>query len=269
MRRFVLVSVVFLMALGLFWINSKPDGWDARLEPSPATRATFAGNPEFGEYIALTRSMIQEATAHLDDPPTSETIELRLPFNLAPDPERCPLSEEGLPRRGALFIHGLYDSPFLVADAARAFQARCYLARAVLLPGHGTIAGDLTQTELAEWMAALDFGLKSFEGAIDGPLVLVGYSTGGALAVLRGLEEQAEQGRSIDAIVGLAPGLHGPFELGRVRQFLGKLAWNFPRFQYISIHPAIDPIKYESFAFRAGYQYVELQNLLGDLETGP
>ena len=268
MRRTLLIVFGLIIGSVLVWLNLKPDRWSAEHEPSATDLMAPLQAPDFAAYIDASRRMIVEATAGLKRPPGPAEIERRLPFTLTPDPANCPPSRSGLPRRGVLLVHGLSDSPYLVRDVAEAFRGRCYLARAVLLPGHGTVAGDLQRTGFEAWMAAVRYGLDSFEGAIDGPLVLAGYSLGVSLGVLQVIEKPGAHPPEIAAMVGFAPALHGPFEPTDARLAFLQLVSGFPRFQYYAVRRQIDPVKYESFAVAATFEYVALQARIGDLVSG-
>ena len=268
MRRTLLIVFGLIIGSVLVWLNLKPDRWGVEHEPSATDLMAPLQAPDFAAYIDASRRMIVEATAGLKEPPGPEEIERRLPFSLTPDPATCPPGGNGLPRRGVLLVHGLSDSPYLVRDVANAFRDHCYLARAVLLPGHGTVPGDLRRVGVEAWMAALRYGLESFEGAIDGPLVLAGYSLGVSLSVLQVIENTTAHRPEIAAIVGFAPALHGPFEPADARLAFLQLVSGFPRFQYYAVRRQIDPVKYESFAVAATFEYVALQARIGDLVGG-
>ena len=268
MRRTLLIVFGLIIGAVVVWLNLKPDRWGGEHEPSAADLMAPLEAPDFAAYTDASRRMIVEATAGLKDPPDGQQIEWRLPFALTPDPATCPPGKNGLARRGVLLVHGLSDSPYLVRDIAEAFRDRCYLARAVLLPGHGTVQGDLQRSGLEDWMAAVRYGLESFDGAVDGPLVLAGYSMGVSLGILHVLEDEAGHGPEITAMVGFAPALHGPFEPADARLAFLQLVSGLPRFQYYAVRRQIDPVKYESFAVAATFEYAALQARIGDLVGG-
>ena len=268
MSRTLFMVFGLIIVTTLIWFNLKPDHWSTLHEPSAVDLLAPLQAPNFEAYIDANRYMIIEATAGLDEAPSRQTIEARLPFSLSPDTVACPPGASGLPRRGVLLVHGLSDSPYLVRDVAEAFRDHCYLARAILLPGHSTVPGDLQRTGAAAWMAAVRYGLESFKGAIDGPLVLAGYSTGVSLIILQALENRSAQDPEIAAIVGFAPALHGPMEPADARLAFLQLVSGFPRFQYLAVREQTDPVKYESFAVAATFEYTALQARIGNLRTG-
>lgn len=268
MRRPLLIGLFILIAAALGWLFSKPARWAVYHEPSAVDLMAPLAAQDFDAYISASRDMIRQATAQLEAPPDETMIARRLPFELKPDPATCPSGAAGRAQRGALLVHGLSDSPWLVRDISAALRANCYLVRAVLLPGHGTLPGDFSRAGPGEWMAAVEFGIASFEDALDGPLVLVGYSAGASLAILFALENGGAQSPQIAAIVGFAPALHGPSEAGDLRPALLRLLWRTPRFRYFTVRRQRDPVKYESFAARASLGYREIQERIGDLRNG-
>ena len=94
---------------------------------------------------------------------------------------------------GALLVHGLTDSPYSMRAAAEALKARGYYSLALRMPGHGTVPAGLTTAVWEDWLAAVRVGVRRVRRRIGPakPLVLVGYSNGGALVLkyaLDGLE---------------------------------------------------------------------------------
>jgi len=84
--------------------------------------------------------------------------------------------------RGILLIHGLNDTPFSLWDLGHRFAKECYLVRSVLLPGHGTVPGDLQENGLPEWREAVKQAVLSFDGKVD-RLVVAGMGLGANLAL--------------------------------------------------------------------------------------
>ena len=79
--------------------------------------------------------------------------------------------------------------PLAMRDLADAFAERCFLVRAMLLPGHGTRAGDLLDVTREDWVAATRFGLKTLKEDVD--QVFVGGSSLGGLLTMHAVLEDA------------------------------------------------------------------------------
>ena len=98
-------------------------------------------------YRAAAEATIAEVNASIERPLAPDVVEDRAPFELVPERGRCPRGADGRHARAALLLHDLGGTPYEMRDIARAFAADCYLVRAVLLPGHGTVPGDLLEID--------------------------------------------------------------------------------------------------------------------------
>ena len=94
------------------------------------------------------------------------------------------------PVGGALLLHGLSDSPYSLRAMGERLHSLGYTVVGLRVPGHGTCPGALAETSWEDWTAAVRVAAAGLRGQIpDGsPLVLVGYSNGGALSVNYALE---------------------------------------------------------------------------------
>lgn len=171
------------------------------------------------------------------------------------------LEPEGAVRGGALLVHGLTDSPYSVRPLAELLRSRGYYALGLRMPGHGTVPAALQRAEWKDWRAAFRLGARHVRGRIGPgkPLVLVGYSNGGALAVqyaLDGLEEPRLP--RPDRVVLLSPML-GVDRLARFSRILDALGGlGLEKLRWTGIVPEYNPFKYNSFPVHAGRQTHEL-----------
>lgn len=141
-----------------------------------------AADKPFAVYVADTRAALDAARKAIepDDAVRAAHVDLVAP-------RQWPLAEEcgGAAKDGVLLIHGLSDSPFLMrdlGDALARLPGKCLLVRSILLPGHGSVPGDLVRPTAAQWKAAVRYGTDSFAGQV-GRVHLVGFSTGATLAL--------------------------------------------------------------------------------------
>src|SRR3954447_20199764 len=98
--------------------------------------------------------------------------------------ERTPaLSPTGALVGGALLVHGLTDAPYSMRSIAEDLRGRGYQVVGLRVPGHGRVPAGLTDVRWADWVAAVPIPSCDLGAQIgaDKPLVLVGYSNGGAL----------------------------------------------------------------------------------------
>jgi esterase/lipase len=182
----------------------------------------------------------------------SAILEMRAPFEWEPDPAGCAAAARG-GRRGILLIHGLTDSPFLMRDIGRHFQRTCFLVRAILLPGHGTVPGDLLEVTYQEWAEAARYGIDSFASQVD-DLYVAGFSTGGALAVYHALG-QDELRHAIKALLLFSPAIKVASPLVPLANWHKIYSWAVPRGPWDGpLYDEHDAAKYESFAKNGGDQ---------------
>lgn len=185
-----------------------------------------------------------------------------------PDWSRTQVLATANPRGGVLLVHGLSDSPYLMRGLAQYLHEQGWYVVALRLPGHGTAPSGLLQVKWQDWAAAVRLAARDVASTIgpDKPLVLAGFSTGGALVVeyalsqrqgealpkpsrlllfspAIGVSSMARWASSVHAISAL-PGLH-------------KLAWE-------TILLEFDPYKYNSFPVNAGAQIWKLTRRIDD-----
>jgi alpha-beta hydrolase superfamily lysophospholipase len=169
-------------------------------------------------------------------------------------------------RGGALLIHGLTDSPYSMRAIADALNAQGYYALALRMPGHGTVPGALTQATAEDWMAAVRMGARHVRRTIgaDRPMVLVGYSNGGALVVRYALEAAADSRLPapsrlvlISPMIGVSP----LARMARVISALGPLPF-FEKARWLEVVPEYNPFKYNSFPANAANQSYRVSSLV-------
>ena len=147
---------------------------------------------DFDDYVRQTRERLERHKVYVNPGRTAMELAAASPFERAPA-EGCPLAPSGRPGRGVLLLHGLADMPLAMRDLADAFAARCFLVRAMLLPGHGTRPGDLLDARRGDWLAATRFGLTTLKKDVDAVFV-GGFSLGGLLSIHALLDDPAVRG---------------------------------------------------------------------------
>ena len=248
--RAVLLLVLVIFPLYLF-------GYipilDSRYQPSTSP----AYQPEIGEsfsyYIEQNRARIRDALAthfynKVESPfgpeyPIEKVIQMRAPFELLPNDQRCD-SENNSARRGFLLIHGLTDSPYLLSDLADSLTQKypCAYVRSLLIPGHGTVPGDLLTVDLDDWRQVVQYGIESFEPLVQ-ELYVVGYSNGSPLAIDY-LQENPEN-TSITGLILLSPGLEA------AQSSISMAPWLKYLVRWVSRGADTDAAKYDSMPTHA------------------
>lgn len=245
---FTLVAVLTLCLAGC----AKPP---ARLLPS-GLNSSFNLEPSlpFSEYIEHYRHIIEQTRDDLQGQNAQRIIEANTPFELVPNEKLFTKDANGHFSRGIILIHGLSDSPYHMRSLAEYFRDQGFLVRAILLPGHGTKPGDLTEITNEAWLQATDYAVQGMQSEVD-QLFIGGYSLGGALAVHYALLNPQD--------------LHGLLLFNPCLKVKTRLAWlagpvsSFKT--WLVIHQDQDFTRYESFATNSGKQIDLLVNRINQL----
>jgi alpha-beta hydrolase superfamily lysophospholipase len=161
-------------------------------------------------------------------------------------------------RGGTVLVHGLTDSPYSMRAVAELLRDEGFYTLALRMPGHGTVPGGLTDVDWQDWLAAVRMGTRHARQKIgaERPLLLVGYSNGGAL-VLKYAAEALERPQDpapsrlvlISPMIGVTPAAR----LARWISMLGVVPY-FEKARWLDVLPEYNPIKYNSFPANAGLQ---------------
>jgi alpha-beta hydrolase superfamily lysophospholipase len=268
-------AVLMLITLFVVVLERRPD-----LDPWHTTHLDeeFTANgpvESFDEYLTLEGRLF----AQLDDkvyaavPAEKQTEINRYNRGSRSDPGRWSTNwnrsfqlSAADPRAGVLLLHGMSDSPYSMRSLAQSLHARGATVVGMRVPGHGTAPSGLVRVRWED-MAAVELAMKHLHEEMgDRPLYIVGYSNGGALAVLYTLSTLADTSLpATQGVVLMSPEI-GVTKLAalaawqeRLGRLLGmrKLSWN-------SIKPEYDPFQYKSFALNAGKQ---AYRITGEIQT--
>ena len=192
----VLAAVGFVVIGQLFSAEASfpgPKADDARFQPSGEGLPFDPGRyRDFRDYVRQTRKRLERHKVYMDPRRVETELAASTPFERAPA-DRCLPEASGRPGRGVLLLHGLSDVPLAMRDLADAFAARCFLVRVMLLPGHGSRAGDLLDANRGDWLAATRFGLETLKTDAD-KVFVGGFSLGGLLSIHALLTDAAVRG---------------------------------------------------------------------------
>ena len=181
---------------------------------------------------------------------TKEVRQFRLPFdaNLAErevelvSPLELPLgaSCNGQSKGIAILVHGLSDTAFSLRDIGGVLADACFKSRLILLPGHGTRAGDLLTTRHDDWQKTLNNLIDQAVTETD-IVMLVGFSLGGVLTLDAVLQRQDD----IDGIIGISPAYY--LSSARLAKWANLLA---PISPWVDRGVQDDPFRYEAMPTR-------------------
>ena len=211
------------------------------------SRFSFDRDAPFDDYVRETGRIIEKARVDINEFNRDRILDANMPFELRPDESRFSRNSDGRWQRGILLIHGLSDSPYLVQPIGRHLQSRGFLVRSILLPGHGTVPGDLLRVSHRDWVEAVAYGIRQLRPRVE-KLYLGGFSTGGALCIREALADPEIRGLVLFAP---AAGIRSPwaFAAGFLKTFRDWLG---------DEEDDRDYAKYESFAVNGGAQLYRL-----------
>lgn len=211
----------------------------------------------FSDYIQQCRDMIAARRPDLQqENPLSKTIlNANSPFELT------PAKTTTHHRVGVLLIHGLLDCPFSLRDIGNELQAKGFLCRSILLPGHGTTPADLLNITYHDWIRTVSYGVESLKQEVD-EIHLIGYSTGATLSIFHALQDP-----DIASVVLLSPAIRIKVPVNLVvgwrhltRMLQGSVPW-------VYLEKEQDYTKYFSIPFNAVTQVSRLTDVIQDLRS--
>jgi alpha-beta hydrolase superfamily lysophospholipase len=193
------------------------------------------------------------------------------PSSAGRDWNRTFESRPDVVRGGALLIHGLTDSPYSMRAVAGVLRERGVYSLALRMPGHGTVPSGLVRATWQDWLAAVRVGVRHVKASIpDGaPLILVGYSNGGALSLKYTLEALEREGTARPSKLILLSPMIGVTPAARLAWWISRLGTvpYFEKANWLDVIPEYNPFKYNSFPANAGFQTSALTRAVqADLE---
>lgn len=226
---------------------------------------------DFDDYLALEDALFAELMREVYDSPDAPppTRWSRYTRGGPQDPSRSDhawnrstILEHDAPVGGALMLHGATDSPYSMRGLAERLHAAGWYVVAPRYPGHGTAPVGLDEFDWRDLAEVVRMSARHLRERIgpDAPLVVVGYSTGCALAADHALARlEGEDREAFDAMVMLSPAM-GVSSLAAFAKTQGRVARiiGVPKLGWTSIQPEYDPHKYNSFSVNAGDQVYEI-----------
>lgn len=258
------VSLLVLLLVPLYLFGFIPV-LDSRFQSSGFPAYQPDTGESFSAYIEQNRIRIREALArHFyskrewpfgPDYPIEKVVQMRAPFELLPSQELCS-GELERDRQGFLLIHGLTDSPYLLSALASSLNEiyPCAYIRSLLMPGHGTVPGDLMDVELEDWRQVVQYGVESIEPLVE-ELYLVGYSNGAPLAI--DYLQENPQNTSISGFILLSPGLQA------AQSGISMTPWLKYLVRWVGRGTDADAVKYDSMPTHAAALFYQVTKKVG------
>jgi alpha-beta hydrolase superfamily lysophospholipase len=176
------------------------------------------------------------------------------------------LEPKGKPVGAVVLLHGLTDSPYSQRHIAAFYRDRGFVAIVPRMPAHGTVPAALTDVVWEDWMAATRLAVREARSRTDpsAPLHLVGFSNGGALALMYALDALGDEKLARpDRLVLISP-MVGITRFARFAGLAGLPAIlpAFAKAAWLGIVPEFNPFKYNSFPVNGARQSYRLTEAL-------
>jgi alpha-beta hydrolase superfamily lysophospholipase len=245
--------------------------WHRNAPASEIRAADIDERFTLADYLERERRVFEEVRTGVEDvlPAAGQYVANRYvrtsrssPSRLDRDYNRTFEVEPETIRGGALLIHGLTDSPYSMKTIAEHLKGLGYYSLALRMPGHGTVPAGLVTSGAQDWHAAVRLGVRHVRARIGAglPLVLVGYSNGGALVTrytLDALEDPSLAKPNRLVLVSPMIGVTPMARLASVISALGFIPY-FEKARWLDVVPEYNPFKYNSFPANAGRQTYDI-----------
>ncbi|MCS5583208.1 MAG: alpha/beta fold hydrolase [Pseudomonadales bacterium] len=269
----VFLSVLAMIAALYLWARmarSLPDlkGWHLQMPKSEFCRADATPEYHFSDYLKQEEKVFRELDAYIHHDWSGHATDAYNRY--APDsvsnPEnvsehnwnRSRILQSPNPKGGVLLLHGLSDSPYSLRALGERLHAEGYTVVWLRVPGHGTNPRALAEVTWQDWTSAVQVAVRGLRDLVpdERPLVLAGYSNGGALSlnyVLTALEDSTLP--SINSILLFSPmiGVNPLARITRLYHAVGLISQN-EKSKWSSIFAEIDPYKFSSWPMNANVQ---------------
>lgn len=250
--------------LCIFFFLSCTKSKDYRLIPIKETFPTMQKGDKFIDYQNKVRNYMRKRlkplykngkSPYIGNLTLEQKVKLSSPLEFKP--QKCKPNQKPT---GLLMMHGLKKDSYNLSHVAQSIRKNhpCSLIRLPLLTGHGTVPGDSLSVSYKDWIKLSQLAVNSFEGEVNG-LYLVGYSTGGALAVkLLELLKNNKARIKIKGVILFSPG----FKSTNKFSFLAPV---LPYFKNYMIKPnPHHPFRYSTVSYNLYKQVYNLMNSLSN-----
>lgn len=196
--RLIKTSSILLISLALISCSKQPT--EKHHQPSGVKQHTPGDFNTFSEYKKAINDNTRLARSNAGLKVSPEIVEGNGPFEFKA--QNCQIP--GKARAAVLMIHGYSGSPAKIRELGMQLSKQCLLVRAITLPYHSTINGDMTVVKKNDWIRAAKEGLQSVAKE-NSKVILMGYSFGGALALNQALKHTI--GNKLKAVMLFAPAI--------------------------------------------------------------
>ncbi|MDF2177024.1 alpha/beta hydrolase [Aliiglaciecola sp. CAU 1673] len=220
----------------------QPSG-NAIQAPSQATFAEYIKQSQELILQSLEQALPNNPQGFMGGYTNQQARDMRAPFEWQPG---CSGTGSG---KGFLLLHGLTDSPFLMSDIASDLRQNypCAVIRGLLLPGHGTIAGDSLEMTYQQWLDATRYSVDSLTNMDEiNQVFLLGFSAGASL-IIKHLGQYNHE--KIKGVVLLSAALKANSSLIALTPYLRHVK------DWSGEYQEVDAARYESFSLNAAAEF--------------
>jgi alpha-beta hydrolase superfamily lysophospholipase len=273
LANLVILSVLAAAAFLYGWARSaralpELQGWHRQFPAAEFRAADARSGYTFDDYWKQEAEVFQQLDALVAGPWKAEAVGKfdRFRAGSVANPEktlernwnRTFVLQAAQPIGGVLLVHGLSDSPYSLRALAERLQAEGYTVVGLRVPGHGTCPRALAEVTWKDWTAAMKIAVRGLRELIPAgtPLVLAGYSNGGALSVhyaTSALDDKSLP--AVSAVVLFSPmiGISPKARVSRLYHAVARLSGD-EKAQWGSVSAEVDPFKYSSWPMNASVQ---------------
>jgi alpha-beta hydrolase superfamily lysophospholipase len=255
-------------------------GTEYRIRFDSEFEASDEADTDWNAYLAIEDELAAELAQKIDPDLRPDSLLDRYSENSLTNPHRFDgdwnrsFELQAAAATGvAVMLHGLTDSPYSMLPTAQSAVGAGYNVVVPRMPGHGFAVGGMLQVRWEDWTAATRIAIRRAAQIREPgqPLLIVGYSNGGLLAINYALRCQDDDSLPCpDRIVLLSPAI-AVSPAAVITNWHAAISWMpyFEKFQWLSILPEIDPFKFTSFPKRAAWEIYQFANQTNALLDNP
>ena len=265
-----LLTIIAVLKLWVRLAEGLPDlhGWHLQSPKSEFCVSDVDANYTLDNYLEKEQQVFDELEALIAGPWAKQIVGAYSRFSAGSvsNPEtivdrnwnRTYILKAPKPIGGVLLLHGLSDSPYSLRALGQRLHAEGYTVIWMRIPGHGTCPGALANVSSEDWFAAVKIFMCGLRDQLPAgtPLILGGYSNGGALSVLYTLSAINDATLpKPKALVLFAPmiGISPMASITRLYYLVALVSRNL-KAQWSGIAAEIDPFRYSSWPMNASLQ---------------
>ena len=253
MQKLLGITSLLILVYIYFWFTNPATSQPRFHDTGLNTHLLVQPDTSFENYVAASRKVIKAARIQGGVDASPEVVTQNAPRLLLPDVNVCKKTPDGKYENGILLIHGLLDSGYTMNVLGEFLQKKCFAVEIILLPGHGTVPGDLLNVTAQDWIDSVHYGVTQLDRLVQNKYIM-GYSLGGLLAV----NEIEQDPKVFKAAILFGPALELHTQYQPMIPAVYWLSRVIPRLQWLAFFGDHINVRYESYPLNPVYQIVKL-----------